>query len=256
MAFLAYHDNQQPRYYLVVAVPMTLLTAVVVDALWSRRDSLVPAYRFGAVFAAAVLAVMLPRMRGRRCTMCVIRSYTFASAAQQIHRIVTKERGHNPLVLSISGSDLSLMTGLPSICDDFGTMDLEDRVRVYQPAGTSPGIRSTMTRWMHSHRSTICNESAAFPAMDDPERNLLILYRPRSSSAESASRPQKTCYAAIGNKLWPAVRCLSASALAWGDLIFTVLIVDGLPYFSGGDWPASDGYSKGTKSQRSSLTPL
>ena len=33
LAFLAYHNNLQPRYYLVVAVPMMMLLPVVLDQL-------------------------------------------------------------------------------------------------------------------------------------------------------------------------------------------------------------------------------
>jgi len=103
--------------------------------------------------------------------------YTFADAADRIHQIVASDRAHNPLVLSISGSDLSLMTGLPSICDDFGTMELAVRVRAYRPGWyvtwnqVDDDKMDALAPLYHLQRV------AAFPAMDDPERNLLILYR-------------------------------------------------------------------------------
>lgn len=34
-AFLAHHNNLQPRYYLVIAVPLTLLVPVVFSSLWN-----------------------------------------------------------------------------------------------------------------------------------------------------------------------------------------------------------------------------
>ena len=34
-AFLAYHNNLQPRYYLVIAIPLTLLVPIVFSSLWS-----------------------------------------------------------------------------------------------------------------------------------------------------------------------------------------------------------------------------
>ncbi len=103
--------------------------------------------------------------------------YTFTRAASQVHDIVAADHTHNPLVLSISGSNLSLMTGLPSICDDFGTMDLAVRVRAYQPGWyvtwnqVDDDKMDALAPMYHLQRV------AAFPAMDDPERNLLILYR-------------------------------------------------------------------------------
>ena len=50
-------------------------------------------------------------------TLAFVRSpeYTFLEAAEGIRAIVTADPKHSPLVLSISGSDFSLMTGIPSI---------------------------------------------------------------------------------------------------------------------------------------------
>jgi 4-amino-4-deoxy-L-arabinose transferase-like glycosyltransferase len=176
-AFLAYHDNLQPRYYLVIAVPLTLLVAVVFEGLWNRRDAIAPVQHFVAIAAAAAIAVVV--VSDARQTAHYIRhpEYTFSEAAQRIHQIVVSDSKHNALVLSISGSDLSLMTGLPSICDDFGTMELSDRVRAYQPGWyiawnqVDDDKMDALTPLYHLQRV------AAFPAMDDPERNLLILYR-------------------------------------------------------------------------------
>jgi len=94
-----------------------------------------------------------------------------------LRSIIASDRSHSSLVLSISGSDLSLMTGLPSICDDFGTMELPERVATYRPGWyvtwneVEDDKMEALAPYYHLHRV------AAFPAMDDPERNLLILYR-------------------------------------------------------------------------------
>ncbi len=44
-AFLAYHANLQPRYYLVVAIPATLLVPIVFESIWNKRNMI----RFGAM---------------------------------------------------------------------------------------------------------------------------------------------------------------------------------------------------------------
>jgi hypothetical protein len=178
-AFLAYHNNLQPRYYLVIAIPLTLLVPVVFETLWARigAPATAPLRRMTVATIAAVLAVLA--VTDARQTLHFVRTpdYTFTSAAAQIHRIIAADHTHNPLVLSISGSNLSLMTGLPSICDDFGTMDLAVRVRAYRPGW--------YVAWNHVEDDKMealaplyhLRRVAAFPAMDDPERNLLILYR-------------------------------------------------------------------------------
>jgi hypothetical protein len=69
------------------------------------------------------------------------------------------------------------MTGLPSICDDFGTMELPQRVATYRPGWfmtwneVEDDKMEALAPFYHLQRV------AAFPTMDDPERNLLILYR-------------------------------------------------------------------------------
>lgn len=176
-AFLAYHNNLQPRYYLVIAVPLTLLVAVVFDSIWNGSRIIAPLHRFAAVLAVGALAVLVVTDASQTVHYVQTPEYTFTRAAEQIHDIVMADRTHNPLVLSISGSDLSLMTGLPSICDDFGTMELPDRVRAYRPGWyvtwnqVDDDKMDALTPLYHLQRV------AAFPAMDDPERNLLILYR-------------------------------------------------------------------------------
>jgi hypothetical protein len=176
-AFLAYHNNLQPRYYLVIAVPLTLLVAIVFESIWRHQRIIAPLHHLAAGLAVAALAVIV--VSDAHQTLHYVRTpeYTFARAASEIHDIVAADHTHNPLVLSISGSNLSLMTGLPSICDDFGTMDLAVRVRAYQPGWyvtwnqVDDDKMDALSPLYHLRRV------AAFPAMDDPERNLLILYR-------------------------------------------------------------------------------
>jgi 4-amino-4-deoxy-L-arabinose transferase-like glycosyltransferase len=202
-AFLAYHDNLQPRYYLVLAVPLTLLAAIVFDAVlggalgtWSQGASRVGeswvawSGRWLLRGAAAVggAALGFAAIHGGWQTISFVRhpEYTWVNAAAQIDATIRREvaasraqggAGHSALVLSISGSDLSLMTGLPSICDDFGTMTLPDRVAAFRPgwfAAWNDVEDDKMEALAPLYRLV---RVAAVPAFDDPERNLLILYR-------------------------------------------------------------------------------
>ncbi|HEY5329043.1 MAG TPA: hypothetical protein VIJ79_04095 [Acidobacteriaceae bacterium] len=168
-AFLGYHNNLQPRYYLVIAVPITLIVALAIDCFATTRLTAILA-------TAAVLAIAIPDAIR---TLHFVRhpTYTFLTAAQGIRNVVLADKTHSHLILSISGSDLTLMTGLPSIDDDFGTMDLDERVRVYRPgwyAAWNQVDDDKMDALRPLYRLT---RVAAFPAMDDPDRNLLILYR-------------------------------------------------------------------------------
>lgn len=179
--FLAWHNNLQPRYYLVVALPITLFVVLQIEQLgrwslhaagWLRQIGFIAT----GVGVALLLVTFVIQTRQ---TLGFVRhpEFTFYNAARQIAAITRADARRNPLVLSISGSDLSLMTGIPSICDDFGTLELEDRVALYHPGWyvswnqVDDDKMDALSPRFHLHRV------AAFPAMDDPERNLLILYR-------------------------------------------------------------------------------
>lgn len=169
-AFLAYHASLQPRYYMVVAVPLTILAVRGAEELSSE-------WKPAAVVFAGIFAVV-GAVHARK-TLHFVRhpQYSFADAAAKVKRVVEAERGHNRTLLSISGSDLTLMTGLPSICDDFGTMELEDRIAAYKPGWFIAWNYVEDDKMDSLARFYQLTRVAEFPAMDDPDRNLLIVYR-------------------------------------------------------------------------------
>lgn len=204
-AFLAYHDNLQPRYYLVVAVPLTLLVPAVLDGLWEMGGSAERGLllRAGVSIATGLLVVVAVRSAWGTMRYVLAPEYSFERAAEGVRRVVDGMPGHSHLVLSISGSDLSLMTGLPSICDDFGTLDLSERVAAYKPGWyvawnqVDDDKMDALTPMYHVQRV------AAFPAMDDPERNLLIVYRldPATEAGPRRRRKRKPVPKLLQTKL-------------------------------------------------------
>lgn len=173
--FLAYHNNLQPRYYLVIAIPITAVVALALDNFRQVRGRIGTAIA-SCIVAAVVLAIVIPDAR-LQLDFIDHPTYQFEAAVQAIRRIVLADPTHSHLVLSISGSDLTLMTGLPSIDDDFGTLDLDQRVAKYHP-----GWYAAWNELDDDKADAITPlyrpvRVAAFPALDDPDRNLLILYR-------------------------------------------------------------------------------
>ncbi len=187
-AFLVYHNNLQPRYYLVIAVPTTAVLALGLDNFRQARGR-VETTITSILVAAVTLAIAIP---DARLQLDFIRhpTYQFEAAAQSIKRIVDSDPTHSRLILSISGSDISLMTGLHSIDDDFGTLDLDQRVAKYHPGWyiawneLDDDKADAITPLYRPVRV------AAFPALDDPDRNLLIVYRldPKQPTAEVSPR--------------------------------------------------------------------
>ena len=203
-AFLAYHNNLQPRYYLVIAVPLTMLVPIVFESLWQSTDphsaqSRTQGQTHPIAAAALVTALFATVALDADQTIRFVRTpeYSFAAAAEQIRQIIRADQNlnptHNPLVLSISGSNLSLMTGLPSICDDFGTMELPARIRAYQPGWFVTWNQVDDDKMDALAPLYLLQRVASFPVMDDPERNLLILYRlvPTPTSTPRLPRRRK-----------------------------------------------------------------
>jgi len=197
MAFLAYHNNLQPRYYLVVVVPLTLLLAVVVESLILPQIT----SKTGRIVALSIImlafaAIVFPDARE---TLNFVRhpDYTLVQAAKNIAAFIVQDQksdpSHNPLILSISGSDISLITGLPSICDDFGTLELVDRVKKYKPGWYVAWNQVEDDKMDAMNPQFSLERVAAFPAMDDPDRNLLILYKlyPAGSQPPHPSHDRK-----------------------------------------------------------------
>jgi len=195
-AFLAYHDNLQPRYYLVLAIPLILLVALCFDAILIGMESATDCkarlwtLRAIALLAAGVLGFVA--VHGALMTLGFVLhpQYVWVSTAKQVRTIIDRERAadpkHSRLLLSISGSEISLMTGVPSICDDFGTMELPDRVARYKPGwfATWNDVEDDKLDALTPAYRLV--RVATIPAFDDPERNLLILYR-----LDDAGTPQR-----------------------------------------------------------------
>jgi hypothetical protein len=178
-AFLAYHNNLQPRYYLVVAAPITVVVALGID---SFRQSLNGAYSRRATIlstslaALVVLAIAVPDAV-QQIGFVLHPTYDFKNAAQDIRTLVLADKTHSHLILSISGSDLTLMTGLPSIDDDFGTDSLQDRIKQYRPGWFATWNEVDDDKADSLTPQYQLQRIAAWPVYDDPDRNLLILYR-------------------------------------------------------------------------------
>lgn len=199
MAFIVYHAGLRPRYYLEMAVPATLLALIVFEPLLLRalRRSKAGAVeglraapssqtgerllQLAGIVVAVALAAELA-LDVRTTTGFVLHpEYQWVNAAEGVRQTVEREHvlhpDHSRLVLSVSGSDLSLMTGLPSICDDFGTMTLADRVATYKPGWYAVWNHMDAEKMAVLASRYRLVRVAAFPAFDDPRRNLLVLYR-------------------------------------------------------------------------------
>jgi Dolichyl-phosphate-mannose-protein mannosyltransferase len=200
--FIGYHNNMQPRYYQVVAFPLAMMVALGIGALWHERA----VWRLPAALVASAALAYTVMVNTRETVWFAFHpQYTFVDAARNLTRYVDEHPGRNRLLLSISGSNISLITGLPSICDDFGTLDLPARIRRYQPGWYAAWNELDPGTLDDLHTQFDLQEVANFRAYDDEDRNNLILYRlvPRETpdSGPHAQRgPKRKPFGAAAGK--------------------------------------------------------
>lgn len=173
--FAGMQNHPQPRYYEMVIYPVAFLVALGTADLVNEARAL-PLRLAGACALAVTAGVCVAGTLG---IVGYARhpEYTWLNAANNVARYIDAHPAPNRRLLSVSGEDIRLMTHLPSLCDDYGTWDLPYRIHVYDPAWYAawneldPGTEADL------ETQYSIEQVASFPAFDDPDRDLLILYR-------------------------------------------------------------------------------
>jgi hypothetical protein len=183
--FMTYQNHPQPRYFALVAFFCFFMVAQGTEALLSQTagESGLWLRRLGwASLGLAVAAV------GINCvwTLNYVThpEYTFVTAARQLTQYIDEHPNGKRLLVSISGDEITLVTHLPALCDDFGTAtprgrfpDLASKLAYYKPGwyatwnDLDPGTLEDL------HNRFSLEQVATFRAFDDPERNRLVLFK-------------------------------------------------------------------------------
>lgn len=174
IVFVGASNHPQPRYYETAAYPLACFLALGVTALAGAGNLLVRMLRLAGMAAIAGACVA-----GTLQILSYVRfpEYSWLDTARGVARIIHSTPGDNRRLLSISGDEIQLMTGIPAICDDFGTWDLPYRIHNYPPAWfatwneVDPGTLEDLQTQYSLERVD------QFRALDDPDRDVLILYR-------------------------------------------------------------------------------
>jgi len=179
--FMTYQNHPQPRYFAVVAVFSFFIVAQGADALLNQKDLAGGGpvnwpRRLGLGLTA--LAILAAAINGSKTLNYAAHpEYTFVEAAQRLTRYIDEHPNGKRLLVSISGDQLTLVTHLPTLCDDFGTQELPAKLAAYQPGwwaawnDIDPGTLEDL------HTRYSLEQVAKFRAFDDPERNVLVLFK-------------------------------------------------------------------------------
>ena len=162
-------DDYAPRYFLAVLVPLILVLVLTLQEVRARHRAL-------NVLLMATLAVALMLDIAQVLSFLDHRQYQFYSAAKSIQAIVNEERNAHRLLLGASGDQLSLMTGIPSINDEYSSEDLAQKLLLYQP-GWYVGWNETDQDVQAALSAFHLDKVATFRVFDNDQRDLLTLYR-------------------------------------------------------------------------------
>lgn len=184
--FMTYQDHPQPRYFAVVVAFCFFVVAQGVHALLEAEQGWPGKMGPGPQMAgwAALLAVGLAVGVNGAWTLdyAMHPEYTFVNAAERLTRYIDEHPNGNRLLLCVSGDEISLVTHLPTINDLFvgpsdAMPDLAAKVGYYQPGWYASWntLDPGMLEDIHSHDSV--EQVAVFHAFDDPQRNVLVLFK-------------------------------------------------------------------------------
>jgi hypothetical protein len=176
--FMTYQNHPQPRYFALVAVFCFLIVAMSAAELVAQAG---PTRLLGwgaiAVTAIATVANVVQTM-----SFAAHPEYTFVTASRQLTAYMDQHPNGNRMLVSISGDEISLISHVQALCDDFSMRtasfpDVGTKLAIYKPGwwATWNDIDPGTLEDIHTHYSL--EQVASFRAFDDPERNVLVLFK-------------------------------------------------------------------------------
>jgi Dolichyl-phosphate-mannose-protein mannosyltransferase len=178
--FMACQNHPQPRYFVVAAFFCFFVVAQGAGALLDTPNDIRPPRSPQRILGWAVVAlvVLAAAFNGlQTLSYAAHPEYTFVDAARRLTQYIDAHPNGKRLLVSSSGDEITLITRLPALCDDFGTQDLASKLDRYQPGwfaawnDLDPGTLADI----HQHFSL--EQAASFRAFDDTDRNLLVLFK-------------------------------------------------------------------------------
>ncbi len=171
--FMTVQDHPQPRYILAASFLIFCVVAMGANALvaqggWTRRA------RWCVIAVAGGATVV---QAAKTIEYATHPEYTWVNAAEKLTQYIDAHPNGKRELVSVSGDDITLMTHLPTICDEISFDDLGEKVGREQPGWYASwnGIDPVILAELHTHESL--EQVASFPALDDPDRNVLVLFK-------------------------------------------------------------------------------
>jgi hypothetical protein len=190
ISFMTIQNHPQPRYFAVVAFFAFFVVAQGAGALLGETAMADEGALLGAKapdpalwmswsgwVVIAVAGVTAGFNGAETVNFAAHPKYTFVNAADRLTRYIDGDPNGKRLLVSISGDEITLISHLPTLCDDFGTQDLASKLAAYRPGwyATWNDLDPGTLEDLHNRNSV--EQVARFPAFDDPDRNVLVLFK-------------------------------------------------------------------------------
>lgn len=173
IGFMTMKDHPQPRYFVVPAFLVFIVVAMGAAALveqagWGRKVGL-------ALVAAVAIATGVHGIETMR--YATHPEYTWVNAATGLTHYIDTHPNGKRLMVSTSGDEITLVTHLPTICDELSTEDLAEKLGRFEPGWFSSWNDIDPNTLADLHTRYSLEQVAKFPAFDDPDRNVLVLFK-------------------------------------------------------------------------------
>jgi hypothetical protein len=189
--FMTVQNHPQPRYYAVPAFFIFFIVAQGAHAFLGPGAKVSVARKGGANPRArsmggwAVLAVAAAAVGVNGASVLDYTAhpeYSLVQAATRLTRYIDEHPNGKRLLVSVSGDEIMLMTHMPAINDLFDTPtaampDMGGKLIYYRPGwfATWNTLDPGTLEDLHSFASV--EQVASFPALDDPKRKVLVLFK-------------------------------------------------------------------------------
>ena len=175
LVFIAVHNNYQPRYFAVAAFFCFFIVAQGVGEIFKLENGILSRSVTSAVLAVVVLAASFNGLQ--TLSYATHPEYTYVDAARQLTKYIDVHPNGNRLLVTVGSDQITLFTHLPTLCDEFGSQDLAAKVARYQPGWFAAwnDLDPETLAALHQHYSL--EQVASFRALDDSERNNLVLFK-------------------------------------------------------------------------------
>ncbi|MGC9292614.1 MAG: ArnT family glycosyltransferase [Acidobacteriaceae bacterium] len=125
-AFIVFHYDGPPRYFVTLIVPTLWLALVFLEWLWRERRTV------GMALAACVLASVVWNLTYIAVYLAHPR-YTLVDASMEIKRVIEADPQSCKLMIGRGADEISLLSnGFPTMDSD-GAMPLADKIDAYHP---------------------------------------------------------------------------------------------------------------------------